>query len=115
LIYLKQRAFANPIYRKKEKTLLFQLTISALCFEIPTLNCKGLLLDALVTDVMVPFLAWLAKLCLRGSCVPLLIVYIYHRVHEKKSRDSKLRKKFHEKMAQIFILDNPPSNGNCKT
>jgi hypothetical protein len=36
----------------------------------------------------------------------------YHRVHEKKSKISKPRKTFYEKMAQIFILDNPPSNGN---
>jgi len=37
-------------------------------------------------------------------------------VHEKKSRISKPRKNNYEKkMAQIFILDNPPSNGNCKT
>jgi hypothetical protein len=74
LIYLKQRAFANPIYRKKEKTLLFQLTILALCFEIPTLNCKGLLLDALLADVMAPFLAQLTKLYPGGSCVPLFVI-----------------------------------------
>jgi hypothetical protein len=49
--------FANPIYRKKEKTLLFQLTISTMHFEIPALSCKGLLLDALAADVMAPFLA----------------------------------------------------------
>ncbi len=39
----------------------------------------------------------------------------YHRVHEKKSKISKPRKTFYEKMAQIFILNNPPSNGNYKT
>jgi hypothetical protein len=76
LIYIKQRAFANPIYKKKEKTLLFQFTILTLCFEIPTLNCKGLLLGALVVDAMVTFLAWLAKNCPRGSCVPLLAIYM---------------------------------------
>ncbi len=74
MIYLKQRAFANPIYRKKEKTLLFQLTISSLCFEIPPLNCKGLLLDALVADIMAPFLAQLAKFYLGGLCVPILAI-----------------------------------------
>jgi hypothetical protein len=74
LIYLKQRAFANPINRKIEKTLLFQLTILALCFEILALNCKGLLLDALVVDVMAFSLARLAKLYPRGSCVPLLAI-----------------------------------------
>jgi hypothetical protein len=76
LIYHKQKAFANPIYRKKEKILFFQLTISTLCFEIPILNCKGLLLNALVANVMAPFLARLAKLWLGGSCVPLLAVYM---------------------------------------
>jgi hypothetical protein len=74
LIYLKQRAFANSIYRKKEKTLLFQLTILTLCFEIPALDCKGPLLDALVADTMAPFLAQLAKLYPGGSCVPLLVI-----------------------------------------
>jgi hypothetical protein len=74
LIYYKQRAFANPINRKIEKKLLFQFTILALCFEIPALNCKGLLLDALVVDVMAPFLTWFAKLCHGGSCVPLLAI-----------------------------------------
>jgi hypothetical protein len=76
LIYFKQRAFANPINKKIEKTLLFQLTISTLCFEILALNCKGLLLDAFMVDAMVPFLARLAKLCPRGSCVPLLAIYM---------------------------------------
>jgi hypothetical protein len=76
LIYLKQRAFENPIYRKKEKTLFFQLTILAMCFEIPALNCKVLLLDALVANIMAPFLAQLAKLCTRGSYVPLLAIYM---------------------------------------
>jgi hypothetical protein len=74
LIYYKQKAFANPINRKIEKKLLFQLTLLALCFEIPTLNYKGLLLDALVADVMAPFLAWLAKLCPGVSCVPPLAI-----------------------------------------
>jgi len=54
--------------------LLFQLTISALCFEIPALSCKGLLLDALAANVMAPFFAWLAKFCPRGSCMPPLAV-----------------------------------------
>jgi hypothetical protein len=57
LVYLKQRAFENPIYRKKEKTLFFQLIILALWFEILALNCKGLLLDAIVANTMAPFLA----------------------------------------------------------
>jgi hypothetical protein len=74
LIYLKQRAFANPINKKIEKTLLFQLTISTLSFEILALNCKGLLLHAFVVDAMVPFFARLAKLYPRGSCVPLLAI-----------------------------------------
>ncbi len=39
----------------------------------------------------------------------------YHRVHEKKSKISKPRETFHEKMAQTSILDNAPRNGNCKT
>jgi hypothetical protein len=76
LIYLKQRDFCKSHLQKKEKTLLFQLTILALHFEIPALNCKGLLLDALVANVMAPFLARLAKLCLRGSYMPLLTVYM---------------------------------------
>jgi len=45
-------------------------------FEIPALNCKGLLLNALVANVMAPFLARLTKLCTRGSCVPLLAIYM---------------------------------------
>jgi len=45
-----------------------------MCFEIPTLYCKGLLLNAFVADVMAPFLTQLAKLCLGGSCVPLLAI-----------------------------------------
>jgi hypothetical protein len=65
-----------PLTRKIKKTLLFQLTILALCFEIPTFNCKGLLLNALLVDAMAPFLAWLAKACLGGSCVPLLAKYM---------------------------------------
>jgi hypothetical protein len=69
LNYLKQRAFVNPIYRKKEKTLFFQLTISTLRIEILALNCKGLLVDALVVDVMAPFFTQLAKLYPRGSSV----------------------------------------------
>jgi hypothetical protein len=88
LIYLKQRAFGNPIYRKKEKTLLFQLTISTLCFEIPTLNYEGLLLYALVADVMVPFLAQLVKLYPRGSCVPLFAIYMISQSAMKQSPES---------------------------
>jgi len=74
LIYFKQRAFANPINRKIKKTLLFQLTILALCFGIPALNYKGLLLDALVVDIMAPFLTRLTKLYPGGSCVPLFAI-----------------------------------------
>jgi hypothetical protein len=43
-------------------------------FEIPALSCKGLLLDALAVDVMDPFLARLAKLYPRDSCMPPLAV-----------------------------------------
>jgi hypothetical protein len=101
LIYLKQWAFANPSYKKKEKTLLFQFTISAMCFEIPALTCKGLLLDALLTNVMAPFLTWLAKLCLRGSCMPPLADYKISQNAWKKSRISKPRKNIYEKMVQM--------------
>ncbi len=45
-----------------------------MCFEILALNCKGFLLDAFVANVMAPFLTCPAKLCLGGSCVPLLAI-----------------------------------------
>jgi hypothetical protein len=60
--------------KKKKKTLNLKLTKKAMCFEIPAFNCKGLLLDALAADVMAPFLAWLAKLCPKGSCMPPLVI-----------------------------------------
>jgi len=34
---------------------------------------------------------------------------------KKRSKISKPSETFHEKMAHISILHNPPSNGNCKT
>jgi hypothetical protein len=65
-----------PFVEKQEQTLFFQLTILALWFEILALNYKGLLLNALVANTMVLFLTRLAKLYPRGSCVPLLAIYM---------------------------------------
>jgi hypothetical protein len=60
--------------KKKKKKKKLKNNKKPNWFLIPAFNCKGLLLDALAADVMAPFLAWLAKLCPKGSCMPPLVI-----------------------------------------
>ncbi len=61
---------------KTKKKILFQLTEWALCFGIPALNCKALLLDVLVVAMLASLLAswqelfpctWFVEVCPRST------------------------------------------------
>ncbi len=72
------KAFVNPYYfkEKQKKKKLFQLTKWALRFGIHALNCKALLLGALVVAMLASLLAswqelssctWFANICPKGT------------------------------------------------